>query len=70
MSEPKNKSMQEPNENQISKSDRKRGALKCIKECDVPGVGSYKVGDTVEGHDAYLALEHHPFFQNVESEAK
>ena len=47
-----------------------RGDLYCTKECDIPGVGSFKPGDAVKVHEHFMLLQDHPFFSNQPPEVK
>jgi hypothetical protein len=47
-----------------------RGELYCIKECEIPGVGYFRVGDAVKPHEQYAMLKDHPFFSNHAPEVK
>lgn len=63
----KNKEMQ-PSDSPVEA--RGRGDLYCVKECEIPGVGHFNVGDAVTDHDKYVKLKDHPFFSNQAPEAK
>lgn len=63
--EPKNKAMPAPKDNKVS---RRRTALTltCIKECVMPEIGEFHVGDKVVDEALADQLENHPYFVSEE----
>lgn len=65
---PKNKAMPQPDSNRTHAG---RTDLVCVRDCEIPELGSFKAGDIVTTHDAYVKLQDHPYFAfQDESEAK
>jgi hypothetical protein len=45
-----------------------KGQLVCVRECEIPEVGAFKVGDTVDNPDHAKLLADHPHFKKSERE--
>ena len=41
------------------------GTYICVKECNVPGVGTWKSGDTISDEETILKVKGSPYFQPV-----
>jgi len=61
MNDSEHKAMPSPQGNQLSK-DRRQGPLKCIRECVMPGLGEFHVGDIIDSGELYTKLADHPYF--------